>query len=264
MKNTKKQIKEITFTPFITKLITPSAELIGNELKVYLKNKIDTWKEKKRNNNIIGHIQKAQSQIPIDAHSIKIDENNIPQIELFQEWIDYAQDINPDDELLGQMWQKILVSIAKGDKSLKLLINKLKNLSTDEALLIIKLQNKIKLKTNSDKELFLLSSLNDKGFVLKSYKHLIYNIIIFVIFLITFSIIFAYYETKMNTVDNPTLLISAIVGIVIFSSFFTLVFEKFNFSATWSLTWLGKEIIKYLPKDYIDKQKSTKSEERNE
>lgn len=40
--------KEISFTPFLTNMLKPSAEMMGQELKEYLKEKIDTWKEKRR------------------------------------------------------------------------------------------------------------------------------------------------------------------------------------------------------------------------
>ena len=158
--------KEVSLTPFLTNIFKPSAELVGQELKNYLQEKFDTWKEKRRAQNISDHIQKVQEKISLESdESIQQPSNSINQLDLFTEWADGAQNVGADEGVLAKLWQQLLMEIANGNSPDKVLIEKLKGISPEEASLLLKLHEKRSIMPRSEKELHYLESLEQKSLV---------------------------------------------------------------------------------------------------
>lgn len=53
-------LKGVSLTPALTALLKPSADLLGKELRDTLKEAIDGWKAKRRNENL--HVHETQGQ----------------------------------------------------------------------------------------------------------------------------------------------------------------------------------------------------------
>ena len=253
------ELKEITLTPFLTNIINPSAKLLGIELKNSLKKYIDTSREEKRNKNIEEHIKKAKSKI---EDNTKLDENNLSQLELLHEWIDGAQDVNPEDNTISEIWQELLVSIAKGNSTSKLLIEKLKSISPEEAIMLIKAKQQDGLEVNSDKEIFLLERLQKLSFIKVSYKNTFYTWFKNFVLLSILSVFISFGLTVIRfpySIDS--LSVFAIISFFIVINISTTnnnIFLNRKFTGRWYLTWLGEELIKYVPK----KSNKTQEEER--
>jgi len=237
---------EVTFLPSLTKLFDPTAELIGLELKTFLGEKINSWKDEKRKDNIVGHIQKIHERE--EREKIEINNGNIRQLEEFQEWAEAAQNIDPDD-ILGNMWQEILISIVKNEESAGFLIEKLKNISKEEALLLIKVNSGNNFKASTDKELYLLKKLYSQELVTKVYIKLILLVFAAVLFLLISLSFFEGYYIFMQKTDFLYQGISFAYGFIVFT--FAYIFIKTNIKtgfSTWSLSWVGRELVKSIPK----------------
>jgi hypothetical protein len=131
-------IKSVTLTPTLTSLVkdvlSPSAELIGVELKSYLKQKIDDVKERSQNKNLSAHISAVQASLPEQiSRNITYDE----QLYLFSDWVDGAQDISEDEPILSDMWQEILRDIVNGKRVTKRLIETMKQIDYRMAKLLL-------------------------------------------------------------------------------------------------------------------------------
>src|SRR5947209_137774 len=73
--------KGFSLTPTLTKLLSPTADLLGLEIRDRVKEQIDKLKSRKRNENLEQHIQDASAQT--DKDGIKA----IDQYDLFQDWL---------------------------------------------------------------------------------------------------------------------------------------------------------------------------------
>ena len=236
---------EVTFLPSLTKLLDPTVKLMGLELKTFFEEKINSWKDEKRKDNIVGHIQKIHERE--EREKIEINNGNIRQLEEFQEWAEAAQNIDPDD-ILGNMWQEILISIVKNEESAGFLIEKLKNISKEEALLLIKVNSRNNFNASTDKELYLLKKLYSQELVTKVYIKLVLSVFTTVLPLLILLSFFDNYLDNYSSVYNKTVLY---LGIFFIAFTFAYTFIKTNIKtgfSTWSLSWVGRELVKSIPK----------------
>lgn len=251
-----KSSKEISFTPFFTNLLKPTAEMAGLEIKDFFKEKIDTWKEKRRNENIAGHVKKVQEQLERDASEKSNASNSIKQLELFAEWADGAQEIDANEGIIAELWQKLLVEIANGNFPNKDLIDKLKNITPEEAKILLKTgENKTPFCLN-EKDLHYLESLESLGLVKSS------NIIpftFFIFFIWSFLIFVLDLFLRIFSVNNSILKTDSYNGLLIDNSSYQLLLLSFPILAIiigfyqiykkkklhmWRLTWAGIELVK--------------------
>jgi hypothetical protein len=242
--------KKITFTPTLTSIIEPTAKLLGSELKNFIEEKINTWKKIKREENIIKHIERAR-EIKED---IQVDTESIQQLDQFQEWAKYAQDIDYDDDILGKMWQDLLISIIENKNSPDYLIKKLKSLSKEEALLLIKTNSYDNFSAKTEKEQFLLKKLYLNELVVKVYNKIAFQVTVFTsIMLLLFNGILGYQNYfKINIAQfslNGMILIYIIILFIFGYKFIKN--TKIKGFATYELSWIGKELIKSIPKKII-------------
>ncbi len=147
-----------------SKLFEPSAELVGAELKHYLEDKLDSWKQKRRVENIEFHIQESQKQA-MESGDIQPSLSSIRQFDLFVDWTEGAQDVGPEDRELSILWQKILNDIACGELQNKESLTILKSLTPIEASQLIKLKKKDRWFVRDWQELYYLERLEKKGLV---------------------------------------------------------------------------------------------------
>ena len=134
--------KNVSMTPSITSFLKPTADYLGLALKDYVKDKVESLKAKKRKENVQAHMQSVGVIIgePLNYDEETID--NIKQLNLFDDWLDGAQDVNPNDEILAKLWQGLLKEIVEGKSRNKVLISTLKSLESHEAELLLKFKNR--------------------------------------------------------------------------------------------------------------------------
>ncbi len=132
------KVKGISLTPALTSLLKPSADYLAEELKEYFKEKIESLKKRKRSENISEHIKSVLEKVEKTKESYKEPAASLEQIELFEEWVEGAQDIDPNQELLSSMWRDLLKGIIRGNIKGDLLISILKQIDSFDAMLLLK------------------------------------------------------------------------------------------------------------------------------
>lgn len=237
--------KEISFTPFLTNILKPSAEMAGLELKEYLKSKIDSWKEKRRSENITEHVQKVQEELGEPSDKGK-NTNSIKQLELFTEWAEGAQDIGANEGVIAKLWQKLLIEISNGNTPNSNMIEVLKKLNAEEAKLLLKISNRGSLITSREKDLHYLVSLEKLGLVkpinIIPIVILVLGAWFFLMFLVgSFRDVFGEYSLVMNS-SNMQLAIYGfpllMAGVAVYQMY------KRKMLYRWRLSWLGVELVK--------------------
>jgi len=102
-------LRGVSLTPVFTALFKPSAELLGKELRNTIKEMIDERKTRRREENLQAHIDAVRIKL-----SSQTDEPNeattsfIEQPELFSEWVENVQEIDPRDVEISNLWQNLL------------------------------------------------------------------------------------------------------------------------------------------------------------
>jgi hypothetical protein len=141
--------------PVLQALLSPSAELLGQELRAIVERKLQDWKSRKRTENISSHLREASERIKqqgVQGEDPISPIDSIKQSELFLGWVDGAQDVEPDGSILADIWQQLLVEIAKGQVTDKLLVDTLKKVDPAEAILILELRDRGSMRAHDEKE----------------------------------------------------------------------------------------------------------------
>ena len=132
--------KGLTFTPVITSILKPSADLVGQELRDFLKEKIDSIKNRKKAENLTEHLRTVGEKLKKKKKEPDTELSSIKQLNLFDKWVEGAENIEPTDRILSEMWQDLLVAICEGNYPNEILIEKMKLLQADDAKLLLRLR----------------------------------------------------------------------------------------------------------------------------
>lgn len=236
----KSVVKEISVMPVLTNLLKPTAEMLGQELKGYVKEKIDSWKDKKREENVAEHVRQVHERIINEKPDLSNSKESIRQFELFEEWVEGAQEVDPSEETLARMWQELLYKIAQGKNFDVLLIEKLKLIDTDQAAVLLGMYNKPPRFIKNKKDRYLLHSLEKLGLVERT--HLRTGV---------FALLGAWPVAVMAAVLAPEFMnIIRMESLILinFLFFFLAVLAPFviilskNGFAQWRLSWIGSEL----------------------
>lgn len=122
-------------------------------------------RKKEDSENISGHVKKVQEELEKTKSNRAHSTNSIKQLELFTEWADGAQEVDPNEGVISELWQKLLIEIANGNSPDKDLIEKLKTINFEEAKLLLKIGKKGAIISRSEKDLHYLESLESNGLV---------------------------------------------------------------------------------------------------
>lgn len=226
-------VKSFTLFPTLTAILKPSADIIGLELRDKFKNIIDSFKQRKQKENLVVHIKKAEDGINIEDTK----ESSIEQVKAFESWCDGAQDIDPNDTL-AELWQQLLRDIIENNVPDKIVIKTLKNLTSKEAKILIKLpkhSNFFKSKDSEENRYYIenLEKLNLINYTIFSSNDQKRMMIMIMIMMIT---IF-----EFNTRVITYLLYDSPITITLFSV--TFIAFVAIFLKKWRLTWLGKKVL---------------------
>lgn len=257
------KVKGISITPTISTLLKPSADYLAHELKEYLKTKIETYKERKRSENISEHLKHVFNRLEKEKEDIDRPLESLEQLELFEEWVSGAQDVDPKNEILSSMWRKLLSEIIRGNVKGDLLISILTRMDSYDAKLLMKFKAHGRYKPNNKEEKYYLKRLEQLELIEEKIGHWAFFLGIAYI-----PLIYLMYKVATNFTEAPkigaffefisTLLpqlgISLAVSAIIAWIIYRLVPNQ-------RLSWLGEELIAHVAHEDIEKV--LKSEEKD-
>ena len=238
----------ISLTPSITSLLKPTTDYLGTELRDFVKSKVEDLKARKRKKNVSGHMEKVGVKlgIPLSYDEESID--NIQQLDLFDEWLDGAQDISPDDPTLSQLWQGLLRDIVQGKANNRLLINTLKELEANEAALLLRYKERRLFHPRGNEERFILRKL--KRLELIEYDWF-YVSTIAVSYIMVIAMLFTFPGFKALGVfgKETNLIFIALISLLPVSAFVAML-PKYKTS------WLGRKLLSYVSDEDAKKANS--------
>lgn len=250
-------IKELTVAPTLTALLKPTAEYLGSELRDYVKSLVEEMKEKKREQNLKAHLQAVQEQLENDPRPIYGSSTSFSQLELFDEWIDRAQEIDPMDTELSELWQSLLTRAAKGDRIPSEVVLALKTLSPMEAQFLFEMNNRepsviFTLGIDGDENRYLANSLEAKRILEKSYVSAILIFSALSIFLV-YGFYSLKYEFSKFLGDTP------VISVAIAFAVIAIAVIVFSIRGTrWKLTWLGDELMRFTSRAEVFRRRTSK------
>jgi hypothetical protein len=138
-------VKGISLTPVVTSLLKPSADLLGVELRDFLKHKIENAKAKRKARNLEEHVRKVRGRLENLPPRQSREHESLERLELFDDWVDGAASVDPEDEVLSSIWENLLFKMAAGDWPTRDLIETMKKLDAQDAKILISLRKGTKL-----------------------------------------------------------------------------------------------------------------------
>ncbi|MBE4227427.1 hypothetical protein ACSTIZ_01180 [Vibrio parahaemolyticus] len=237
------ETKEISITPTITSLFKPTGDYLGEELKNYVQSRVEKAKLSKQSENVQNHLESIRTK------ATKNDGNlTYHQLDLFEEWVDGASKVDPNDKLLSEMWQNLLLD-SKNSFNSEIVLEKLKNISSGDAQTLIKVFRKKSLNKEDRYRLTKLKSLElveQNELKLEVFKQLLVLCIGATGFF-TFKLFLSPPELLTNmpnmvqaVVPFLPLLCTGLLGYVLVKG---LIAGKRTFFKVWQLTWLGERLV---------------------
>jgi Arc/MetJ-type ribon-helix-helix transcriptional regulator len=150
--------KDVSFTPSLTRIIQPTADMLGIKLKEHVEEKIDAAIESRKAKNVSDHIASARSKLDA-SQSQSLDEPGVEQLTLFSDWVEHSANIDPRDKEISDMWQNLLLEMTGQKPNTSLLLNKLKELSPEDAQVLIKLSHHDTSRNLSEEDIYRLKKL---------------------------------------------------------------------------------------------------------
>ncbi|HIF6199731.1 TPA: hypothetical protein ACX3IX_004719 [Vibrio parahaemolyticus] len=148
------ETKEISITPTITSLFKPTGDYLGEELKNYVQSRVEKAKLSKQSENVQNHLESIRTKATNNDSNL-----TYHQLDLFEEWVDGASKVDPNDKLLSEMWQNLLLD-SKNSFNSEIVLEKLKNISSGDAQTLIKVFRKKSLNKEDRYRLTKLKSLD--------------------------------------------------------------------------------------------------------
>lgn len=238
-------LEGVSFTPVLTAMLKPSAQMIGIELRDYLKEKIDGWKTKRRNENLKAHIEAVKKKLSSESDQFASQpEPTLEQAELFSEWVETVQDIDPAHREISELWQNLLARAASGEAVFAEVVAALKTLTPREASLLLTLEHRVPsmpfvTAQIPSEERFLAMSLERKHLVERDYAFA------YMFLATTVSGLALFYSfAKLHAL--PLLPASLSAAVIAISAIVAVLGLRFRTGlARWRPTWLGQQIASY-------------------
>lgn len=241
---------DVSLTPTLTGLLKPSADYLGQELKAYLQTSIEGLKERIRSHNIREHLRESFEKLDVDESDQRNPTETVRQAELFEDWVSGAQDVDPTDKVLAEMWQELLRQIIQGRIQSNLLIAVLKQIDVYDANLLLNFTKKGFYRPKDLREGYHLNRL--KTFEVVEETERGYMAIFLTIFGLFGALGYNLYEaagafagdlnvaTFMRSFAN---LLPQIGGGMLLWGIAT--YAVFRFVPKWRLTWIGTELLSH-------------------
>lgn len=235
-------VKGLSVTPAITALLKPTADYLGTELRDYVKATVEEWKAKRRERNLNSHLEGVREKLKAQPPPRSPTGPSFNQLTLFDEWIERAQDIDPEDKELSDIWRNLLAKAARGEAIPTEVIAALKSLSPKEAQFLAHMERRtpaLPFVSNSvsAEDRYLARALETRSILERDYAFA-------VMFLLSTGLsgIFVYYLAQQLNIPITPLAIAGVIATAIMAVGFSLR----SGSARWRLTWLGRELIEFV------------------
>lgn len=236
-------------TPFLTNLLKPSADYLGKELRSYLQSTIEQWKEHRRSENLRHHIGTAAKRMNPQGESKVRDRDGLERMELFEDWVSGAQDVDPMEAELSQIWCELLCEIAKGARPTRLLLTVLRQLDGESARVLLRLRDDRRFRARDSRTAYHMRHLSHLELV-EEHNHLwvlavpVAGVLAVVLSLrlvnpSTFASWQSYGDVLKFFVDRlPALVISVLLlgGLTL---------SLIAWLPKWCLSWLDKDLVHY-------------------
>ena len=230
--------KDVSHMPSLTAFLKPTADYAGIALRDYVKEKVENLKAKKRKKNVQQHMESVGvilgEPLNYDEESI----GSIKQLDLFDEWLDGAQDIDLEDETLAKLWQGLLLEIVQGKSKNRLLISTLKQLESHEVELLLNFNKRRVFHPKDSESRFILKKLKKLELIESDLSYLTLigvSYVMMIALFISMPSFEMFFSEKINAVQLG--LISIIPVAAIYSRL-----PKYKAS------WLGKRLLNTAPK----------------
>lgn len=230
--------KGLSITPTLTAFLKPTADYLGSELRDYVKFKVESLKTKKRKRNVQFHMHEVGVLLGIPLNYDEESLDNIPQLELFDEWIEGAQEVDPNDEVLAKLWQGLLLEIVQGKSKNKVLIKTLKSLESHEAELLLKFKGRRIYHPKSNEERFVLRKLKSLELIEFEWVFLTVLGISYGMVIAIFTVIPGLSKLLAPTINLFQLGLLSTIPIAVMIA----IIPKYRAS------WLGKRLLEFSPK----------------
>ena len=237
-------------------LFSPSAELLGRHLKEFVQTKLEQWKERNSEKNL----SRLLAQVLKDTQDFEklkeFADQKWENLELLATWAEGASFVGEEDEELADIWRQILREILDGKIHSKIIIDKLKELRSYEAALLIQISSVRCFTAHSEHEKCLAASLLDKGLIEHDPVYLIGTSISILMLMVLFAgVVFTFLVFALtNREFSPlfaVILAGALGGIAFvvgvpagIAAVYKLTFKTQE--GHYRITWLGRQLIRPL------------------
>lgn len=268
----KDNVKGITAFPVLSEILMPTATLLGKELKDYVKEKIDKIKKQRKAENLNIHLIEVSKKLKEEKYFAENqDVQLIKQINLFEEWVEGAENVDPIDKELSEMWQRILCDIAKDESGKDILLEKLKALKSEDAKLLLEYKRpENQFPHNSDsKNSSVQDEVKERRYRRKKLAELELlekneygkYIIAIATFISVFTVVFLFFKNvPFKNYSN----ISYIYFVAFISAIIISVFISYRIlSMQYKLTWIGEKLVSYVPDKIDTENENTKEKAQN-
>lgn len=245
-------VKNLSVTPAITALLKPTTEYLGAELRDFVKATVEEWKAKRRERNLEAHLEAVRKKLieqpPPKAQSVP----SLDQLVLFDEWIEKAQDIDPEDKDLSEIWRNLLAKAARGEIVSSDIIATLRSLTPKQAQFLALFQARqiplpvgqapggtfrSKFGAVSTEERYLASALEAKGILERNYAVVLFTLVALGS---CGAFAYAYFGKLLADISPPVVIAAAGTFLILLGH---LMLSQFT---QWNLTWLGRELLKFV------------------
>lgn len=239
-------IKGVSITPTITALLKPTVDYLGIEIRDYFKANVEEWKAKRRERNLNAHLEAVRNKLTKEPASNNQSSPSIRQLVIFDEWIEKAQDIDPEDSELSDIWQNLLAKAARGERVPTEVLAALKSLSPKEAQFLVGMVQRTQLfpfltrGVNAENR-YLAKSLEAKGIIEADYTFLI----IFLLLLSVCGVIAYNFGAKIGTAYESGIPMSSLIGVALVAGFVGIGFSMWSVLVHWRGSWLGRTLLEY-------------------
>ena len=223
-------------------LFLPTADYLGEEIKKQVQDRIDSAKARKRLENLSVHMERVQARIAQEPTREPVADANVEQLAFFEDWLSGAQDVDPNDAGLSQLWEEMLFQFARGRPPKALLVGKLRSLSPEEAHLLLRIASRSTV-PRDESERYFLAKLRSAELVRLSPLYLAAMLVSIVTTTIVMLVLDLAVMVQLE-VESSLYLWSLLIGSIAVAAF---VWWRFIFPriSPWRATWIGRELTGY-------------------
>ena len=246
-------------------LLKPSVEQIGKNLQSEISSDVSksigmkirtvledgfvkSLKDQIKSQNLNYHLEVVLKKIHEDGNEDQGSNEKIHKVlkktDLFLEWVESAEDISPEDNVLSKIWQNWLykLSQSRDNANNKILLDKMKQLTPDDADVLLRNRrrslSRLGGNLRADGKLnYLTKKLSDMGLLVRNYYYEIATFLfsLIVIWFFLNRVFDSIHTSVFKNIDESFLYLGSFIIPLLF----------YMYKPFYSLTWIGKEIVSF-------------------